>query len=393
MSLAVFFLLTFLAADLSAAIGSITQSLQQPGVIVRQNQNLPGAQGASLEMRDLIKTGAGSLGVTFNDNTVMQVTEHSRLLIDEFVYDPNVKANGKLVLKVALGTVRYASGAIAKNDPTKVSIKTPTATVGVRGTDFMSVVDELGRSTIVLLPSCPAGWVDISKDCVTGAVNVSTEVASVFMNRPFQATFVSNSDLAPSQPVVLNLPEDSIKTLIIVNQPADLKAAVSVNEKADRNALNVNALDINLLATTALANVLDADPAARALDQDLLPNLLDQQFVADVVSTVKKQIAVVPRIVVQSPAATAKSEASPASNSAKSGLDVPIDNGAGLDGDGSPGTVESSKLIAAVDSQHNLVQISRDGTTESQITITQPDGILTNLLNYGGSTRITIRQK
>ena len=69
MSLAVFLLLTFLAADLSAAIGSITQSLQQPGVIVRQNQNLPGAQGASLEMRDLIKTGAGSLGVTFNDNT------------------------------------------------------------------------------------------------------------------------------------------------------------------------------------------------------------------------------------------------------------------------------------------------------------------------------------
>ena len=159
---------------------------------------------------------------------------------------------------------------------------------------------------------------------------------------------MSNSDLAPSQPVVLNLPEDSIKTLIIVNQPADLKAAVSVNEKADRNALNVNALDINLLATTALANVLDADPAARALDQDLLPNLLDQQFVADVVSTVKKQIAVVPRIVVQSPAATAKSEASPASNSAKSGLDVPIDNGAGLDGDGSPGTFESSKLKVLV---------------------------------------------
>ena len=93
--------------------------------------------------------------------TRVDVTEHSKLVIDEFVYDPN-KKTGKLSLKASLGTVRYASGQIAKNNPTSIKITTPTATIGVRGTDFSMTVDELGSSTIILLPSC-----DINGNCLS----------------------------------------------------------------------------------------------------------------------------------------------------------------------------------------------------------------------------------
>lgn len=379
--------LTLLSAITAfAAVGSITEAVQQASVIRRQAQSLPGTKGASVEMKDVIKTGAGKVGVTFADNTRMQVTEHSQLLIDEFVYDPNSKGTGKLAMKVALGTVRYASGAIAKNDPSKVNIRTPTATVGVRGTDFMSVVDELGRSTIVLLPSCPAGWTDIAKDCVTGAINVSTEAASVLMNRPFQATFVSNSSLAPSAPVILKLSEDNIKNLLIVSQPTELKSAVQANERTDTNALDVDTLSI-----TALNNALDNDQSAQTLNQDLLPNLLDQEFVTNIVSKVKQQISAAPKILTQV-AVTPPAPPAPAPETAKSGLDVPPDTGPGLEEDGSK-PPESPKKLAKTDDQNNHASINRDGTTSSQITITQNDGAISNLINFGGNTVIIIRQK
>ena len=53
-----------------------------------------------------------------------------------------------------MGTVRYASGQIAKANPQQVGIQTPTATIAVRGTDFSMTVDEVGQSLVMLVPSC-----------------------------------------------------------------------------------------------------------------------------------------------------------------------------------------------------------------------------------------------
>ena len=102
---------------------------------------------------DIVKTGNGKTGIEFLDETRVDVTQHSKLIIDEFVYDPNTQT-GALSLKASLGTVRYASGQIAKNSKQNVKISTPTATIAVRGTDFAMTIDELGSSTIILLPSC-----------------------------------------------------------------------------------------------------------------------------------------------------------------------------------------------------------------------------------------------
>ena len=126
-----------------------------------------------------VKTGKGKVGIGFIDDTRVDVTEHSKLIIDEFVYDPNTKT-GSLSLKAALGTIRYASGQIAKTDPTNVQIKTPTATIGVRGTDFTLTVDEIGSSTIILLPSC-----DTNGFCFVGEITVESDAGQVIMNTAF----------------------------------------------------------------------------------------------------------------------------------------------------------------------------------------------------------------
>ena len=82
-----------------------------------------------------------------------------------------------------MGTIRYASGQIAKNSRQDVNITTPTATIAVRGTDFSMTVDEIGGSTIILLPSC-----DATGACFVGEISVESDIGQVILNQAFQAT-------------------------------------------------------------------------------------------------------------------------------------------------------------------------------------------------------------
>ena len=229
-------------------------------------------------MSDAIKTQAGKVGITFDDDTKVQVSENSKLVIDDFVYDPKSKA-GKLGAKVALGTVRYASGQIAKNSPQNVALNTPTATIAVRGTDFTASVDELGQSTIVLLPSCPVdrktrSVKDIEANCKVGEISVETDAGIVILNQPFQATKVNSRSQAPSKPVVLNLSENAIESLLI-STPDEIKRDNKDNRKEMRGPL-----DVDFLKEQGLTNALD-DSARQFFQDKLSRNFLDNSFLAN----------------------------------------------------------------------------------------------------------------
>jgi hypothetical protein len=272
-------LLPLLGTSLSyAAIGKVTEQLNTPPSIQRANQTISGAKGTSVEMNDAIKTQAGKVGITFEDDTKVQVNENSRLVIDDFVYDPKTKA-GKLGAKIALGTVRYASGQIAKNSPQNVALNTPTATISVRGTDFTASVDELGQSTIILLPSCPTDRKtrtvkDIESNCKTGEITVETDAGIVILNQPFQATKVNSRNQMPSKPVVLSLSENAIENLLI-SPPEEMK-----KDKEDDRKKMRGALDVDFLREQGLTNALD-DSAKQFFQDRLSRNFLDSNFLAN----------------------------------------------------------------------------------------------------------------
>ena len=271
--------LPLLGTSLSyAAIGTVTEQLNTPPSIQRANKTLAGAKGTGVEMNDSIKTQAGKVGITFEDDTKVQVNENSRLVIDDFVYDPKTKA-GKLGAKIALGTVRYASGQIAKNSPQNVALNTPTATISVRGTDFTASVDELGQSTVILLPSCPTDRKtrtvkDIEVNCKTGEITVETDAGIVVLNQPFQATKVQSRNQMPSKPVVLNLSENAIETLL-VSPPEEMK-----RDKEDDRKKMRGALDVDFLKEQGLTNALD-DSAKQFFQDRLSRNFLDSNFLAN----------------------------------------------------------------------------------------------------------------
>lgn len=262
-----------------AAVGTVTEQVNSPASIQRDKQTLTGSKGTGVEMNDAIKTQQGKVGITFQDDTKVQVNENSKLVIDDFVYDPKSKT-GKLSAKMALGTVRYASGQIAHNSPQNVALSTPTATIAVRGTDFTASVDEVGASTVILLPSCPNDRKtrtvkDIETNCKVGEIEVSTLMGSIILNQPFQATKVTTRMLAPSKPVILNLSEQAIE-LILISTPPE----VAQNNKNEKREMR-GALDIDFLKAEGLTNALD-DANKQFFQDKLSQNFLDNNFLLNV---------------------------------------------------------------------------------------------------------------
>ena len=271
-----------------AAVGKVTEQTG-PTEIVRNKKSMPSAVNTGVEMNDTVVTAKAKAKLTFEDNTTVNITEQSKLVIDDFVYDPK-KGSGKLAMKVVMGTARYASGQIAKNNPQQVAVNTPTATVAVRGTDFSMTVDELGRSLIMLLPSCDKD----KRKCVTGAISVKNDAGEVFMNEPYQTTLVTSLSTPPSSPIIVSIDQANINNLLIVSPPKEIKENIQVSKTAlainfldvdllkfsdlDKNELeNFKELDMNLLDIDMLFNMLDAESAALkqdflAADNKLLPN-------------------------------------------------------------------------------------------------------------------------
>ena len=204
--------LAILAGPASGNVGEIGQ-IKGSGVLERDGDIvIEGGAGVGVQSMDEAVTANGTMRIDFVDETRVELTEQSRLVIDEFVYDP---ANdvGSLSIKASLGTVRYASGQIAKKYKQNVKIRTPSATIGVRGTDFIMVVDEMGGSMITLLPSC-----DTAGMCYVGEIEVMTDAGFVVLNQAFQATQTVHGMRKPSPPVLLDLDEDQINNLLILRK-------------------------------------------------------------------------------------------------------------------------------------------------------------------------------
>ena len=259
----------------TSAYGAIGNVVKHKGnaSVERSGEKSVLKKGSEIEFKDNVRTGRGDIGITFVDDTNVAVSSHSSLIIDEFIYDPNSRTGSKLVMNIALGTVRYASGNIAKLSNQNVDIRTPTARIGVRGTAFSMTVDEIGKSLVILLPNA---------DGTVGEIEVESGAGIVIMNQAFQSTMVGVAEGKPSKPIILDLTLDQINNLLIIKPPKEKLVELV---KDSKNSMNL--LDIDLLEFKDLdENKLDEDNLAfglldiNELDIDLLVNILDKLFTA-----------------------------------------------------------------------------------------------------------------
>lgn len=266
------------------SIGDIVESTGI-GAIVRNNEQLTTDVGFNVSLYDTAQTANGRMLIEFLDKAELALTEHTKVYIDEVIYDPD-PSKSKMSMRFALGTARFASGKLAMVNKANIDIRTPTATIGIRGTDFTTTIDELGRSLIMLLP-------DANGD-PSGEITVTNEAGVITLNQAYQATMVQSLNTLPTKPVTIGgITPSMIDNMFIVNPPTEVKQAIQEQVDNDLNK-DQGILDIDFLEYNELDKTIDdyyeKDKDYNRIDVDFLageflPDLLD--VVEELVKTKK----------------------------------------------------------------------------------------------------------
>ena len=237
---------------------------------IERDESFDVIQDFVVQSYDKAQTEAGRMGIRFVDDTTIKITENSMVIIDEFVFDPD-PSKSKLAVNFLKGTARFTTGLTGKVAKENMVLRTNSATVGIRGTDFSVTVNpDTSESLFILLPD--------QDGAPSGEISVTTDMGTVVLNQAFQAT-TTTLESAPSEPVILDLSLDFIDNMLIVTPPKrsrSLDEEQGTTDKVDP-ILDFNELDIDYLAEENLGEEglefteLDYD----ALNVNFLEDLLD----------------------------------------------------------------------------------------------------------------------
>jgi hypothetical protein len=259
-ALAALLLLISVTPAAHANIGKVTQN-RGVSEVVKNSARVPTRPQLPIAKLDRVQTGNGRVEITFVDDSTVKVTEHSKLVIDDFVYSGR-PSTSRMALKFASGTARFATGQGGKINKSNINLRTPTATIAVRGTDFAATVDDFGKSLIVLLPE-PDGSV--------GEITVSNAAGFVILNRAFQATIVSTSDSRPTRPVILNLTLGQLDNMLIISPAEEVREVEDISDSR-ANILDLSELNVDFLARDDLKEdqLASSDLDVNAINSDFL---------------------------------------------------------------------------------------------------------------------------
>ena len=241
--------------------------------IVREQEELEPNKGFDIISEDDLRTGEGRMQVRFVDDSKLRMTEHTRIVIDNVVFDDDPKKSD-LAMTFAQGTARFITGKLGTIEKENIRLRTPTAAIGIRGTDFTVTVDEFGRTLVILLP-------DVN-GISSGEIIVSTMAGDVVLNKPFQSTTTSVMEMPPSNPAILDLTLDMLDNILIINPPKERMTLeefyTTTNASKNLNPLDIDFLDEQLLTEEELErDYLEfTELDINFLDVELLENLLDQ---------------------------------------------------------------------------------------------------------------------
>ena len=140
----VFFFL-FISGEATSAGPSlgvaIVQKVNGMATVVRQGQTISATIGLEIWENDTLRTGSdGSIGVVFNDDTLLSLGPGSVLVIDQYIFAPG-QGKFSFVVRMLKGTAAYLSGLISKLAPESARFETPSASIGIRGTRFVVKVE------------------------------------------------------------------------------------------------------------------------------------------------------------------------------------------------------------------------------------------------------------
>lgn len=180
---------------LGEPIGSITELEGAVKVTRVDGTEVSLTSGGDIYQGDVLETGAkASVGIVFADDTTFSLGEEGRMTMDEMVYDPDTQS-GTFGATVLTGTFSFVSGQIAKTSPDAMTLATPIATIGIRGsTGLGRASGEGAENTITLVP-------DI--DGNLGELVISTQAGTLVLNLANASTTLTSAFAPPGTAVIM----------------------------------------------------------------------------------------------------------------------------------------------------------------------------------------------
>jgi len=190
---------TLVAFEDPDAIGEITIAAGTV-TVQRAGQTLELQVGDLIYLNDVVESTGGSTGIVFKDDTTLSVDAGARMVIDDFVYDPEQPTTGSMSVNMLSGDFSFISGGVAKTGADAMKVTTPVLTIGVRGTQVAGKASQEGESNeVVLLPN---------EDGTVGEVALITQAGEVVLTKAFESSTITSAFLPPSIPVII--PEDIV---------------------------------------------------------------------------------------------------------------------------------------------------------------------------------------
>lgn len=275
-------LLLFMGSVLAEPIGDIIEYKGDSSLERETGEELSvtGTSVPKVELNDTAITENGRMLIEFLDKAELSLTEHTRVYIDNVYYDPD-PSKSKMAITMAVGTARFASGRLNMVNKNNIDIQTPTASITVRGTDFTTTIDELGRSLVILLPD--------ENGEPSGIIEVSNNGGTVVLDEAYAATMVSTLDSPPTRSITIsNITPNMIDNMFIVNPPAEVRNALE-EELEDEQNQDQGILDVDFLEFNELES--DAGLSKDELEfTELDVDFLDVDFLVDLLDVVEELI-------------------------------------------------------------------------------------------------------
>ena len=177
-----------LAQAVSEPIGQVETSSGSVSAVRVDGTRVTLGEGDQLFQGDVIETGPGAaLGIIFVDDTTFAMGEDGRAVLDEFVFNADT-GDGTFNMSLVQGAFTFVSGQIAKSGIDAMAVRTPVATIGVRGTHpVFGAAAEGEENTYALLPTPggPTGSIVVTNLAGDPPVELSTIGATLVMTSGF----------------------------------------------------------------------------------------------------------------------------------------------------------------------------------------------------------------
>ncbi len=221
----------------SEPIGVIDNVTGKVSIVHGDGSRVTVRVGDPVHQGDVVESAAdGGVGIVFADQTSFSMGPNGRMVLDEMIYDP-AAGTGSLSLNLAHGLFSLVSGGIAKLDPDAMVVKTPVATIGIRGTQLGIDFSDGQHLTVVAMEEL-GGFV--------GEIVVRNGGGAMVLNQSNEFTSVWGVDVPPEN-------VQTISTADLLNIFAQVLAHLPQAQGTENNYGALRNEDLTFLADFSTA--------------------------------------------------------------------------------------------------------------------------------------------